>query len=335
MASNEIWVVVEHQQNKVRKVTYEMLSVGKSLAEKQGKKLCALLIGDNVASLTTNLKAYGADGVYLAQNSQLKDYTTDAYTWLVANLIKEHTPYLVLLGHTSIGKDLAPRVAERVGAGLASDVIGIQLTEGQLTFTRAIYAGKAYATLEIQGETAMATVRPNVFDLEEQQGQGEVVEVKVDLPDNTLRTVIKEILKSAGERVSLTEANVIVSGGRGMKGPENYNILEELADELGGAVGASRAAVDAGWRAHEFQVGQTGKTVSPNVYIACGISGSIQHLAGMSSSKYIIAINKDPDANIFSVADLGVVGDLFKIVPLLTEEVRAIKGAGNAQSKGA
>lgn len=333
--ANDIWVLVEHQQTKVKKITYEMLSVAKSLAKKQDKKVCALLLGNDVTDLVSSLQAYGADMVYLAQSEKLKDYTTDAYGWVVGNLLKEHTPSLFLLGHTSVGKDLAPRIAERLGTGLASDVIGIQLENNQLTFTRAIYAGKAFAALSMEGEIVMATVRPNVFALVEAEGQCETIQVEVDIPDTSLRTMIKEIVKSVGERVSLTEANVVVSGDRGIKGPENFTILEDLADELGGAVGASRAAVDAGWRPHEFQVGQTGKTVSPIVYIACGISGAIQHLAGMSSSKFIIAINKDPDANIFTVADLGVVGDLFQIVPLLTEEVKAIKGIGDRQEKEA
>ncbi|MCL4515036.1 MAG: electron transfer flavoprotein subunit alpha/FixB family protein [Firmicutes bacterium] len=323
--SKGIWVFAENNDGKVRKVTLEILSEARKIADQIGEEVAAVLLGKGVANLADTLGEYGADKVYLAEDEKLASYTTDAYTTVIARLIAEHQPTAFLVGNTAIGKDLAPRVAQRVKTGLASDCVGIKLEGNQLVFVRPIYAGKAFTeAIFADARPVMATIRPNVLPLAEpaRGRKAEVAKVDVQLDASSLRTLIKEVIKQASGRPELTEANIIVSGGRGMKGPENFKILEELADVIGAAVGASRAAVDAGWREQKFQVGQTGKTVSPTLYIACGISGAIQHLAGMGSSKVIVAINKDPEANIFKVADYGIVGDLFEVVPVLTQEFK-------------
>jgi len=318
-----VLVFAEHKEGQWRKVTAELLTRGRAFADQLGGELGAVLLGQGVAGMAGSLGQYGVDKVYLADDERLANYTTDAYTSVVADLIKSLQPQLVLFGHTALAKDLAPRVAQRLGAGLVTDCTGLELAAGKVRFVRPIYAGKAITQGEVSGPPAMVTVRPNVLGVAEVSARTpEVVSQPVQLDPGSLRQLVKDIVKKATGRVELTEADIIVSGGRGMKGPENFKILEELADVLGAAVGASRAAVDAGWRDHDDQVGQTGKTVSPTLYIACGISGAIQHLAGMQSSKYIVAINKDPEAPIFQVANYGIVGDLFTIVPLLTEEFK-------------
>ncbi|GAW93113.1 electron transfer flavoprotein subunit alpha/FixB family protein [Calderihabitans maritimus] len=322
-----IWVFAEQRNGELKKVVFELLSEGRKIADQLGQELWAILLGKEVKGLVEKLAPYGADKVLVADDEKLEKYSTGTYTKVISDLIREHQPFAFFLGNTAMGKDLAPRVAERVGTGLSSDCTGIELVDGNLHFVRPIYAGKAFAkTVCPEARPVMATIRPNVFPVSEPDAarQAEVVEVPVQVGMEDLKAIVKEVVKQASGRVELTEADIIVSGGRGMKGPENFKILEELADVLGAAVGASRAAVDAGWREHQYQVGQTGKTVSPSLYIACGISGAIQHLAGMSSSKVIVAINKDPEANIFKVADYGIVGDLFEIVPLLTEEFKKL-----------
>lgn len=325
-----IWIFAEHRDGKIKKVTLEMLGAGRKLAKETGEEVGALLFGKGVSGFVPVLAEYGADKVYLAEEDILAQYTTDAYSKVLCELIKEKEPSLVLLGCTAQGRDLAARVAEKVNTGLMSDCTGLELTEGQLVFIRPIYAGKAFVRAVCpEARPVMATIRPNVLAPDQPEpGRGaEVVNVPVNLDKKDLRQVIKDVLMQVSTRPELTEADIIVSGGRGMKGPENYKILEELADVLGAAVGASRAAVDAGWVPQSWQVGQTGKTVSPVLYIACGISGSTMHLAGMRSSKYIVAINQDPDADIFKVADYGIVGDLFQVVPLLTEECKKLKAS--------
>jgi electron transfer flavoprotein alpha subunit len=322
-----IWVFAEHRDGKIKKVTLELLGAGRKLAKQTGEEVGALLFGQGVSGLASTLAAYGADKVYLADDDRLAQYTTDAYSKVLGDLIMEKEPSVLLLGCTVLGRDLAARVAQKVRTCLLSDCTGMELSEGQLVFVRPVYAGKAFVKAVCPGlKPVLATVRPNVLIPDEPQaGRGaEVVEVAVHLEQTDLRQVIKDVVMQISTRPELTEADIIVSGGRGMKGPENYKILEELADVLGAAVGASRAAVDSGWIPQSFQVGQTGKTVSPALYIACGISGSTMHLAGMRSSKCIVAINKDPEADIFKVADYGIVGDLFEVVPLLTEECKKL-----------
>ncbi len=322
-----IWVFVEQSQGKIRKVSLELLSQAKILANEKGEELAAVILGQGIGSLAGEAAQYGADKVYLADDAKLAAYTTGAYTSVLAKLIRENEPNLVLFGNTAIGKDLAPRVATRAGVDVAIDCVGIESDAANfVNLTRPIYAGKAFAKVASpSARPIMATVRPNIFPLAEPAArEANVVTVPVSVDEADLRAILKDVISQAAGRVELTEANIIVSGGRGMKGPENYVMLEDLADVLGAAVGASRAAVDSGWKEHKFQVGQTGKTVSPTLYIACGISGAIQHLAGMGSSKVIVAINKDPEANIFAVADYGIVGDLFQVVPVLTEECKKL-----------
>lgn len=322
-----IWIVIEQYKLEIRKVSLELLSQGRLIADQTGEPLVAVILGKGVADLAQTAVAYGADKVILVDDDKLEDYTTGAYTSVLNKLIRKEEPQAVLLGNTAVGKDLAPRLAQRLGVGMASDCTGMDVdAENFLTFKRPIYGGKAFAQVNATERPVLATIRPNTFPVaaQDESRQAEVVNETAEIDAADLRAIVKEIAIAASERPELIEATIIISGGRGMKGPENYKILEECADVIGAAVGASRAAVDAGWIEQKFQVGQTGKTVSPTLYIACGISGAIQHLAGMGSSKVIVAINKDPEANIFNLADYGVVGDLFEIVPLLTEEFKKL-----------
>ncbi len=320
-----ILVVLEQFNGELRKVSLELLSEGRRLADSSGASVIGVLLGQGVKNLATIAAAYGADKVIVVEDAVLKNYTTGAYTSVLNRIIREEDPELVLLGNTGIGRDLAPRLAQRLGVGCASDCVAVEKdsTYG-LRFKRPIYAGKAFSEVATEVFPILATIRPNSFSvaLPKPERQAEVVEIAAAIDAADLKAIVKEIVRQASSRPELTDANIIVSGGRGIKNAENFKIIEELADTLGAAVGASRAAVDSGYRDYKYQVGQTGKTVSPTLYIACGISGAIQHLAGMGSSKVIVAINKDPEANIFSIADYGIVGDLFEIVPLLTEEFK-------------
>jgi len=322
-----IWVFAEVKEGNIRKIGFELLSQGKKMAEKIGEELVAVLLGSGVEGLTGRLAEY-ADKVYWADDPALAQYTTDAYATVLTNLLKEHQPSIFLCGATVMGKDLSPRVATRLQTGLATDCTALSIGDnGLLVAKRPVYAGKAYIEVVCPlSRPQMASVRPNVLEMLPPNGakKGEVIKVDAKIEAASLRTAVVEVVKAAGAKVDLTEAGIIVSGGRGMKGPENFKILEELAAVLNATVGASRAAVDSGWREHGDQVGQTGKVVTPNLYIACGISGAIQHLAGMGSSKVIVAINKDPDAPIFQKADYGIVEDLFKVVPVLTEEFKKL-----------
>jgi electron transfer flavoprotein alpha subunit len=279
---------------------------------------------------SANLAHYGADKVMHAQHELLNNYSTEGYCATVAEAARRLEPRFILASASAMGRDLLPRVAARLGVGLAQDCVEARVVEGQqLECVRPMFAGKAYAKVRLLMAPAMATLRPNVFSLgapdTSRTAESDLFAPQLD--PAKIRASVSQIQQSAGQKIELTEANIIVSGGRGMKGPENFPIVEALADALGGAMGASRAAVDAGWIDHQHQVGQTGKTVSPTLYVACGISGAIQHLAGMSSSKYIVAINKDPEAPIFNVADYGIVGDLFTVVPALTEAVKKLKSS--------
>jgi electron transfer flavoprotein alpha subunit len=322
-----IFIIVEQRDLQIRKVSLELLSQGRKLADETGESLVAVVLGKGIEGLAQTVAASGADKVILIDDEKLAEYSTGAYTSVLNKLIRKEEPQAVLIGNTAIGKDLAPRLAHRLGVGLASDCTGMETDPTSfLKFKRPIYAGKAFAHVSSNVRPILATIRPNTFAAEEPNAsrQAEVVKETADIDAADLRAIVKEVVIAASARPDLTEANIIVSGGRGMKGPENYVILEALADVVGAAVGASRAAVDSGWREQKFQVGQTGKTVAPTLYIACGISGAIQHLAGMGSSKFIVAINKDPEANIFNVADYGIVGDLFEVVPILTDEFKKL-----------
>jgi electron transfer flavoprotein alpha subunit len=322
-----IWIIVEQNKSEIRKVSLELLSQGRTVANKTGDPLVAVILGKGVTDLAAKVAPYGADKVILIDDEKLADYTTGAYTSALNKLIKKEEPQAVLLGNTAVGKDLAPRLAQRLGVGMASDCTGMETDDANfLSFKRPIYGGKAFAEVTAKARPVLATIRPNTFPLAEPDAsrRPEIVNEAADIDAADLKAIVKEVVFAVSARPELIEANIIISGGRGMKGPENYKILEECADVIGAAVGASRAAVDAGWIDQKFQVGQTGKTVSPTLYIACGISGAIQHLAGMGSSKVIVAINKDPEANIFTLADYGIVGDLFEVVPLLTEEFKKL-----------
>lgn len=322
-----IWVFAETKGGNIRKITFELLSQGKKMAEKLGQELVAVLLGSGVEGLTGRLAEY-ADKVYWVDDPALANYTTDAYSSVLTNLCKEHQPAVFLCGATIMGKDLSPRIAVRLQTGLATDCTALSMgDDGVLVAKRPVYAGKAFIELTCPvSRPQMASVRPNVLEMLPPDGakKGETIKIEAKTDPASLRTTVVEIVKAAGAKVDLTEAEIIVSGGRGMKGAENFKVLEELADVIHATVGASRAAVDSGWRDHNDQVGQTGKVVTPNLYIACGISGAIQHLAGMGSSKIIVAINKDPDAPIFQKADYGIVEDLFKVVPVLTEEFKKL-----------
>ena len=322
-----IWIVAEQREGELRKISFELTSEARRLANQMGQSVTAILLGSNMKGKAAELGKYGADKVIVADDDRLATYTTDAYASVIAQLAQSGEPAIILLGASVQGKDLSGRLAARLGVGMVQDCVAFSLENGNLVAKRPIYAGKAYATVTFKNSVPqIATARPNVLELNEPDGSksAEVVDAEFSLDDSQLKTKVVEIIQEEGAKVDLTEAERIVSGGRGMKGPENYTILEELADIIDATVGASRSAVDSGWRPHSDQVGQTGKVVSPNLYIACGISGAIQHLAGMSTSKYIVAINKDPEAPIFQKADYGIVGDLFEVVPALSEEIKKI-----------
>ena len=320
-----VWTIAEQREGELRKITYEMVSEGRRLADALGQELTTVLLGSNIKEKAAELAKYGADKVIVASDPRLDPYTTDAYVAVISELVKAGDPSILILGASVQGKDLAARLAARLDVGMAQDCTAFGIEDGNLVATRPIYAGKAYAKLAYENSfPQMATARPNVMSTgtPDESRTAEIIDASFSLSDAALKTKVVDIVKDTSGKVDLTEADKIVSGGRGMKGPENYKILEDLADVLGASVGASRSAVDAGWRPHADQVGQTGKVVSPTLYIACGISGAIQHLAGMSTSKVIVAINKDADAPIFQKADYGVVADLFEAVPALTEEVK-------------
>jgi len=310
-----VLVFTESKDGKLKKISREALSIGRKLAEAAGGELAAFAVDRGAAE---EAGKYGAKKVYVADAGA---YNTEQYTAALEAAIKAAQPAIVLFGGSSDGRDLAPRLAARVNAGVASDVDRLEWKDGKLRGRRHVYSGKVLATVEVSGPLAIATTRANAFPPEEAGGgAAEVVDVAFTKGDTKAKVVDTKV-PEAGE-LSIAEADIIVSGGRGLKEAQNFSYIRDLAHAIGGAVGASRATVDAGWIDHQHQVGQTGRVVSPNLYIAAGISGAIQHLAGMSSSKHIVAINKDPEAPIFRIADLGVVGDLFQVLPALTEEVK-------------
>ncbi len=314
-----ILVFVEQRDGEIRKASHQAISE----AKRQGGMVIAVLPGSGVGDAAAGLGAWGADKVFVADDANLGLYSAEGYAEAVAKAVEQAQPSAVFFAGTAMGRDLAPRVAARLGVGAIADVVGLTLDGDTFTARRPVYSGKAFATVTTAGKTPQViSLRPNVFAAEELGGAGEVV--ALDGLALSIRAVVKELAAAAGGELDVSEADVIVSGGRGIKGPENFALIKQLADAVGGAVGASRAAVDAGWIEHSHQVGQTGKVVSPSLYIACGISGAIQHLAGMSSSKVIVAINKDPDAPIFKIADYGVVGDLFDVIPPMVEAIKAL-----------
>ncbi len=317
-----VYVLIENRNHNIKNPSFESLSAAKKLAEKFGTQCVAILFGD--AENISDLGKYGADKVLKIKTGQ-ELVSRDAVIEIVSDIVKNDGDFKALFASaTSFGKDVLPGISAKFEKGIAQDITEIFYDNDPILIKRPVFAGKAFEIIKFNDFPYFITTRPNVFKKAEYNSDGSVEEVEKSVSPDSLKTVLKEVKSTGSGQIELTEANVIVSGGRGMKGPENFKIIEELASLLNAAVGASRAAVDEGWIDHQHQVGQTGKTVSPTVYIACGISGAIQHLAGMSSSKYIIAINKDPDAPIFKVADLGIVGDLFKVVPALTEELKKV-----------
>ena len=325
----DIWVFAEQRQGKITPVVIELLGEGRKLADTKGIKLNAILLGKDVNGLAEELIAYGAETVYVADDPLLENFTTDGYTKVIVDAVNETKPEIVLIGATNIGRDLAPRIASSLNTGLTADCTKLEIDpeDGKIKQTRPAFGGNIMATIICpDARPQMSTVRPGVMDkaVRNDDNKGNIVPLKYDIKESDIRTKIIEIVKHAVEKVSLTDANIIVSGGLGLQNADGFKLIEELADKLGGVVGSSRAAVDAGWIDKSHQVGQTGTTVKPNLYIACGISGAIQHLAGMKESSIIVAINKDPDAPIFSVADYGIVGDLYKVIPEIISEIDAV-----------
>lgn len=325
---NGVWVVAEIHDDHLADVTLELLSEGRKLADQLGVELSLILVGYEVAALSDTAAAYGADKVYLAQAPELARYRTGPFTDVITGVINRYKPEIVLIGATGMGRDLASRIAARISAGLTADCTGLDINpEDRLLYqTRPAFGGNIMATIVCKhARPQMATVRSRVFAKAEPDSSrtAEVIEVPVHLnEDNILTKIVDVIREAANEGSNLQDAEIIVSGGRGLKAAENFALIRDLADAIGGAVGASRATVDAGWIPAFHQVGQTGKTVHPKLYIACGISGAVQHLAGMGSSDCIVAINNDPTAPIFEVAHYGICGDLFDVVPKLAAAIR-------------
>lgn len=317
----KILAFIEQRSGLIKKSSLEVAKASFDLSQKLNGSVEALCIGNEVTSLET-IGGYGISKVNLIKDSALENYSS-SYTDLVTNFINQNNFDIIVFSATSLGKDLAPKISAKLDCGIAVDCVELNVIDDKIIATRPIYAGKALMDVTINSEKKIFTLRPNVFSAGvPSENKAEINMLNVELQEPKVKVI--EVKKSEG-KLDVAEADIIVSGGRGMKGPEHFKMIEELADLLGGAVGASRAVVDAGWRPHSEQVGQTGKTVSPTLYFALGISGAIQHLAGMRSSKYIVAINKDKDAPIFQAADYGIVGDVFEILPALIEEIKKIK----------
>lgn len=325
-AYHNVWVFAEQRDGKLMQVAIELLGEGRKLAEAIGCELCAVLCGSGVDGLVDELYENGADKVYYADAPELGQYTTDAYTKAIYEAIVEYKPEIVLLGATHIGRDLGPCLAVKCNTGLTADCTKLEIdpeTKGIMQ-TRPAFGGNLMATIVCPNHRPqMSTVRPGVMAKPEKQPgrKGQLIKLNVAFAEGDIRTKVLEVVKSAKEMVSLTDADVIVSGGMGLGKPEGFEVLKELADRFGGTVAASRAAVDAGWIDHAYQVGQTGTTVKPKIYFACGISGAIQHVAGMQNSGLIVAINSNENAPIFDIADIGIVGDLYKVIPAILEEM--------------
>ena len=329
--TKDLWVYVETKEDgSAKNVGLELLSPGRDLADKQGGRLVAVVIGSGVEQAVSDASAHGADQVIVVDAPEFKDYTTDAYTAAMYHLIEKYGPTTLLIGATPDGRDMGPRLACRIKTGLTADCTGLDIDpeSGNVAWTRPAFGGNLMATILCPDHRPqIGTVRPGVFKKSAPaEPKAEIIREEFHVAPEQIRTELLEVIReAAGELVDLEGADIIVSGGRGVGGPEGFEPVKALADVLGATVGASRAAVDSGWISHAHQVGQTGKTVAPKLYIACGISGAIQHLAGMSGSDCIVAINKDPDAPIFDVADYGIVGNLFEVLPALTEEIKKLK----------
>ncbi len=327
----DVWVVAEQRESHLLRVSKELLGKGRDLAGARGHRLCSVLMGKGVRHLAADLFEHGADVVYVAESDELSRYRTGPYSRVLSELVVEYKPEIVIFGATTIGRDLAPRVANRIQTGLTADCTKLEIDgeTGVLLQTRPAFGGNIMATILCQrSRPQMATVRPGVMTVPERRPgrKGELIEKEVKLRKADLSTEIVKVVRGERRHVNLEEARVIIAGGRGLGGPERFGLLEELAGLLGGEVGASRAAVDSGWIDSSHQVGQTGKTVHPKLYVACGISGAIQHLAGMQSAELIVSINKDPEAPIHKIADFAIPGDVNKVVPALIEELKTKVG---------
>ena len=320
--ANKILAVLEQREGTLKKVSFEAASVASSLAKDLNLEVEAVVAGSDIKNLS-EISKYGISKIIHLKNSEFLNYTSSGYSEAISNYAKETNAVCIIVGNTAFGVDLAPRLAVKLKSACVVDCVNLSIESAEVIATRPVYAGKSFIKTKLNSDVKIFTIRPNVFKAELSDSKEAAIEVK-EISNPNLNSKVVAFKKSEG-KLDVAEADIIVSGGRGMKGPENFNLIESLAEALGAAVGASRAAVDAGWRPHREQVGQTGKTVSPSLYVACGISGAIQHLAGMSTSKYIVAINKDKDAPIFSVADYGIAGDVFEILPVLTEEIKKIK----------
>jgi len=322
----DVWIFVELKGEEIKKVSYELASKAREIADTLSECVGAVILGKKVSHLCDNIAAYGVDVVYIAENENLSEYNTNNYTSILTGVILKYKPNIMLFPATHLGRDLAPRVAASLQVGLTADCTGFSIKDGLLLQTRPAFGGNIMADIITPNtRPQMATTRPNVMKIAkpDPSRKAKTVSIPVNIDPKGMKIVIKEIVKTTKEGTkSLDEADIIISGGRGMGSPENFKILEDLAETINGVVGASRAAVDAGWRPRTDQVGQSGKTVSPKLYIACGISGKIQHQVGMKGSDTIIAINTDPEAPIFDIADCGIVGDLFEIIPALNEELK-------------
>lgn len=316
-------VIAEYWGSSFRKISCEAVCEGKRLATELGEPLTAVVMGTGVSDPAAELGKYGADRIIVADDPALQSFSGEAYTNVLCDILEAHPARMVLVGATNQGKELSARVAARLGVGLATECTAFSLEEGRLVATRPLYGGRVISEVDIKGTPQMASIRPNMMKIEEVAAAGEVVAFAVNVGDVKIELVEENVEVST--KVELTEADYVVSGGRGMNG-DDFTVLEDLASLLGGAIGASRNAVDAGWRPHSDQVGQTGKVVSPKLYLACGISGAMQHTAGISTSDTIVAINNDPDALIFRVADYCIIDDLFEVVPAITSEIKAMRG---------
>lgn len=323
-----VCVIGEKSGTGIASVTLELIGEGRKLADILGRELYLILLGEDVKEDLQNLEGFGIDKIYYAENPLLADFSTDAYTKIITEFLEERKPEIVLVGATSIGRDLAPRIAARIGTGLTADCTKLEIdaTDGKLLMTRPAFGGNLLATIICpKNRPQMSTVRPGVMEKAKKRGDisTESVRLPVHFKEGDIRTKLLDKEERTGSRINLAEADIIVSGGRGVKSASGFDLIKELADALGAQVGASRACVDAGWIDHAHQVGQTGTTVRPSLYIACGISGAIQHIAGMGESKYIVAINNDKTAPIFDICDYGIVGDLKEVIPALIKEIEA------------
>ncbi|MDA0986104.1 MAG: electron transfer flavoprotein subunit alpha/FixB family protein [Bacteroidetes bacterium] len=321
----KILVFAEQRENQFKKTAFEVCNAAIKLGLELNSEVVGLVVGESVSQIASKLGGFGIKKVFVVEDPRLKNYSTSAYSTIINQIIEKESISILFLSASAMGKDLAPCLSVKLNAGVASDCTQLKIEDGKIIATRPIFAGKSFVDVEITSDKKIFSLRPNVFTAGIASNEtAEVLKFEVELLEKDFSTIVTEVKQSTNKK-DVAEADIIVTGGRGLKEPENFLMIEKLADSLGAAVGASRAVVDAGWRPHDEQVGQTGKTVSPSLYIAVAVSGAVQHLAGMSSSKYIVAINKDKEAPIFNVADYGIIGDAFEIIPALTDEINKLK----------